>query len=350
VKDWIEVAGLAHADRFGVRGDEPPREDATVVRRLRAAGAVLLGKSRAGISDDGPRNPHDAERSPGASSGGEAALVAAGASLLGIGSDSGGSLRWPAHCCGIATLKPGTGRVPNTGHFPPVNGLADPRTVIGPLTRRAKELEAVLRVLAAPDGVDPAAVPALLGKSADVNPTSLRVAVLDSIGDVTCDGATAGVLAAAAERLAAAGARVERAAPPHLDEALAITRAYWARPESLREDSWAPSHESTLSGDQIERSLFRWDRLRRAMLAFARDHDLVLCPVATTAAPPVAPPTAEDYRFTLPFSLSGWPVAVARAGEDGAGLPIGVQLAARPFEEHVALLAATIVEAPGVSP
>ena len=343
VKDWIEVAGLPHTDRFGVRGDEAPGTDATVVRRLREAGAILVGKSRAGISAEGPRNPHDPRRSPGASSGGEAALVASGASVLGIGSDSGGSLRWPAHCCGVATLKPGTGRVPNSGHFPPINGLADPRTVIGPLTRRVGDLEAVLRLLAGPDGRDPGAVPATLGRAVDVDVAALRVAAFDAIGETRCDAATSSVLAAAADRLAAAGARVEWQAPPRLDEALAITRAYWARPESLDPERWTPSHESVLSADQIERSLFRWERLRRALLAFAQDFDLLLCPVAATAAPPVGPATAEDYLFTLPFSLAGWPVAVVPAGAP-EGMPIGVQIAARPFEEHVALQAATLVE------
>src|SRR5206468_5426277 len=125
-----------------------------VVARLRAAGAIMIGKTNCppgGIGDDsansihgGTRNPYDLQRSPGGSSSGEAAIIAAGGSPLGIGSDSGGSIRLPAHFCGIAGLKPTSGRVPTTGHYPAAIGYLAPLWGLGPLARRVEDLALVL--------------------------------------------------------------------------------------------------------------------------------------------------------------------------------------------------------------
>ena len=126
VKDWIETNGLVCAADREARRDYVPRRDATVVARMRAAGAILLGKTKPQASADlhpAPQNPYDASRTPGGSSSGEAVIVAACGSPLGLGSDSGGSIRWPAHCCGVAGLKPSSGLVPNTGHVPPISAL-----------------------------------------------------------------------------------------------------------------------------------------------------------------------------------------------------------------------------------
>src|SRR4051812_17962601 len=128
VKDWIDVAGFPCAGDIG-RTDRRPERDATVVRRLRAAGAVVVAKTRAW---DGVRHPLDPARTVGGSSSGEAAAVAAGASVLGLGSDSGGSVRLPAAWAGVYGLKPTAGRVPATGHFPWIGALSDGRTQIGP--------------------------------------------------------------------------------------------------------------------------------------------------------------------------------------------------------------------------
>jgi len=134
VKDWIDVAGSPCAGEDARHRDRRPQEDATVVARLRAAGAIVIAKTAAGDRNElygVTRNPYDHARSPGASSSGEAALVATAASPLGIGSDSGGSVRLPAAWCGVAGLKPTAGRVPNTGHFPRIGALktAGPRSV-----------------------------------------------------------------------------------------------------------------------------------------------------------------------------------------------------------------------------
>src|SRR4051794_10668245 len=151
VKDVVEVAGVVSAAGLSERADFRPTADAVVVTRLRAAGAILLGKTNCppgggGGFTDNPvygrtNNPYQLAYSPGGSSGGEAAAVAAGMSPLGVGSDSGGSIRLPAHFCGVAGLKPTNGRIPNTGVFNHPGGLfSDPRTQIGPLARSVEDL------------------------------------------------------------------------------------------------------------------------------------------------------------------------------------------------------------------
>lgn len=348
VKDWIETAGLACDGGYPARQGHVPAADATAVARLRRAGGILLGKTRAG-SDPAlhplTRHPSSPDRTAGSSSGGEAAIVAAHGSPLGLGSDSGGSLRWPAHCCGVATLKPSSGLVPLTGHFPPIVTLTDPRTVIGPLARSVADLAAVLAIIAGPDGVDPSAVPVRPEDPGRREIGSLRLAWFDSFPGVEPAGSVTRALRRAVEALTARVGAVREAVPPRIDEAMDITRAYWARPESMSLTRWKPWGVSSLSADAVEESLFRWDRLRRAFLAFMQDVDVIVCPAAAEVAPARLEPRAEDYAYTVPFSLTGSPVVVVKAGADEAGLPIGVQIIAAPFQDAVALAVAGALEA-----
>jgi amidase len=347
VKDWIETKGLICDAGHEARRDFVPREDATVVARMRAAGGILLGKTKTGSTADlhrAPKNPFNSAHTPGASSSGEVAIIASGGSPLGLGSDSGGSLRWPAHCCGVATLKPTSGLVPGTGHVPPTIALSDPRTVIGPFARSVDDLGTVLKVIAGEDGKDASTLPVPPGDPGSVSPGSLRVAWFAEFEGAVPDDATLGAMEEAVKVFEASGASLTHAAPPRIDEAMRITKAYWARPESSSANRWAPWGESTLSADDVERSLFEWDRLRRAFTAFMSDFDLVICPAAATAAPARAEALAGDYIYTLPFSLTGQPVAVVRTGTSGNGLPLGVQVAARPFRDHIALAGASLLE------
>lgn len=347
VKDWIETNDLPCAGGVEARRDHVPRHDATAVARLRAAGAILLGKTKPGVDNEvypAPHNPWDPARSPGASSGGEAAIIAAGGSPLGLGSDSGGSLRWPAHCCGIRTIKPTTGLVPLTGHFPRISPMSDPRTVIGPMARSVDDLTLALRLIAGPDGRDTSAVPVLMGDPRTVSVPGLRVAFYTEMPGATSTGATMAAVRNAADALRHAGGSVEEAAPGLLEESLPITQAYWRRPESLELTHWAPPRPSTLTADEVEESLFRWDRFRRSMLAFFGRYDLIVCPVAAGPAPLLSDAVAgETYLYTLPFSLTGNPAVVVRAGTED-GLPIGVQVVARNWEDATALAAAKVIE------
>src|SRR5205814_2153619 len=178
------------------------------------------------------RNPYDHAGSPGASSSGEAALVAAAASPLGIGSDSGGSIRLPAAWCGITGLKPTAGRVPNTGHFPRVGALHDGRTQIGPLARRVDDVALALAVIAGCDGFDPGLVGVPLGSPVDIDVSRLRIASFTHDGPGQPTAAIAREVEHAVEALVNAGATiVEHGVPPHLAEAFDITLRYWRRRE-----------------------------------------------------------------------------------------------------------------------
>ncbi len=162
------MAGFTCAGESPDHRDRRPSADATAVARLRRAGAVIVAKTvawRAPSGDTVVRHPADPDRSPGGSSTGEAIAVASGASPLGVGSDSGGSIRLPAAWCGACGLKPTAGRVPGTGHFPRVGALSDGRTQIGPLARSVDDLGLVLGIIAGPDWRDAGVVQAPLGAS-----------------------------------------------------------------------------------------------------------------------------------------------------------------------------------------
>ena len=278
-KDWIETEGLICAAGFEERATFIPKRDAGVVARVRAAGGILLGKTNVVTGSpvyERPNNPHDLTRTPGSSSSGEAAIVAAGGSPFGLGSDSGGSIRWPAHCTGIVGLKPSTGLVPNSGHFPRVGHMADPRTTIGPLARSARDLAPLLQVIAGPDSRDPGALPIAVGDPAEVDLKAVRVAVFTDLAGADPTAETIEAVKNAAQALEAVGCTVDAASPPRLDESFAITKSYWARVQSIGFEHWAPNQDSRLSADQIEESRFNWERFTREMFVFMEGHDAIL--------------------------------------------------------------------------
>ena len=345
IKDWIEATGFVCAAGLAERAAYRPRRDATAVARLRAAGAIALGKT---VTRDGgelnstPVNPRAAARTPGGSSSGEAVLIAAGGSPLGLGSDSGGSVRLPAHYCGVAALKPTTGLVPSTGHFPRVGNSSDPRTTIGPMARRVEDLALALSVIAGPDGRDPAAPPIEPRRPEAADLKGLRIACFTSLDGATPDAAT---VEAAGRALAELGALVDHAHPPRIDEAREITELHWKRPVSISLSQWSPDRKITLTAEEVERMTFGWERFQRQMTAFMGHWDLILCPAAPTPAPIEWPNGAAQYVYLLPFSLTGQPSAVVPCGWSTDGLPIAVQLVADRWRDHLALAAAGALEA-----
>ncbi|MEN9933520.1 MAG: hypothetical protein RLZZ387_99 [Chloroflexota bacterium] len=346
VKDWIDVAGLRCTGGDPQHRDRVPASDATAVARMRAAGAIVLGKTNVMIENEvygRTNNPYHLEYSPTGSSSGEAAIIAAGGSPLGLGSDSGGSIRQPAHACGVAGLKPTSGRVPLTGHFPFISAMNDPRTVIGPLARFVEDLALALAVIAGPDGLDPSAHPAPLGDWRGVDLGALRVAWYTHHAEAEPTAETAATCREAAGVLAGRCARVDEALPPRVEEAYDLTRRYWRRPESASADEWVADGPVHLSSEEVERHLFEWDRFRRTMLGFMAGYDVILTPAAERPATPHGT-DAGGIPYTLPYSLTGWPCAVVRAGTSPDGLPIAVQVVARPWREDVALAVAAALE------
>jgi len=346
IKDWIETAGVICAAGNEKYRNYVPAKDATVVARLRQAGGIMLGKTNVVV--DNPvygrtNNPYNLAYSPSGSSSGEAALIAAGGSPLGLGSDSGGSIRTPAHACGVAGLKPTTGRVPLTGHFPRINVMSDPRTVIGPLARSVADLALALEIIQGVDWADASVVPMPLGDWRAVELRPLRVAFYteheDAIPDPVCKAAAI----AAAQALAREVAVVEERLPPHIGESYAITRDYWRRPESESWEEWMPDGDFVLSSEAIERHLFTWDRFRRGLIAFMHDFDVIITPAIERPAQPHGQ-SEGGIAYTLAYSLTGYPAVVVRTGTTADGLPVGVQVVARPWRDDVALAVAAYLE------
>jgi amidase len=373
IKDSFDTAGIVTtAGTVGWRGRVPQR-DATVVARLRGAGAILVGKTNTPEftwSDETDNdvygrtsNPYDLARTPGGSSGGSAAIVAAGASPFDVGSDTGDSIRQPAHVCGVAGIKPTSGRVPRTGHWPDFRGLFQSFTQLGPLARRVEDLELILPIIAGPDGVDPFIPPVLLGDPGAVEATSLRVAMFTDNGVRTPTPATVDAVRAAGSALVAAGCTVEERRPPGLDE---VAEA-WASMISADGHAWLTrliqaagtaghgsydtrgwvAFDEGLPGAALTALVEHADGVRSRMLEWMHDVDVMVCPAMPQ--PAILHGGSNDPGFGDTYSdihnLTGFPAVVVRGGTSPEGLPIGVQLVARPWREDVALAAARIVEA-----
>ena len=337
-KDIFNTAGLPTTAGLRMLRSNIPDHDATVVARMRRAGAILIAKTNsppAGADEDswsplrgGTRNPYDVNRSPGVTSSGEAAIIAAGGSPLGLGSDSGGSIRVPAHYCGVAALKPTAGLIPVTGGYGLTGGLSDPRSSVGPMARYVSDLLIALRVLAGPDGFDSGVVPVPLAKRTP-KLDGLRVAWYTDDGLAKPSHAVASTVRAAARALAAAGCNVTEERPPSLAEAYQVTLGYWGRKHM--------NHE---------RMYERWDAFRSGVLKFMSRFDLVLSPVAPDIAPLIRVKPVGDHQlsYTVPYSLTGNPCVVVRAGTSPENMPIGVQVVARNWNDAVALRAARAIE------
>ncbi|HEX4897587.1 MAG TPA: amidase [Candidatus Limnocylindrales bacterium] len=372
IKDSLDTAGVVTtAGTVGWR-DRVPTIDATVVARLKAAGGILLGKTNTPEftwSDETDNdvygrtsNPYDLERTPGGSSGGAAAIVAAGGSPFDVGSDTGDSIRQPAHVCGIAGLKPTTGRVPRTGHHPGFEGLFESFTQLGPMARRIEDLALLLPILAGPDGHDPHVQPVALGDSAAVEIAGLRVVTFGDNGIRTPTPETVAAVRAAAGALEAGGAIVEERVPPGLDEAWAawdgliradgfawlqrlISAAGTPGFGSYETRDWV-TREAPLPAGELTALVERSDAIRGRLLAWLRGTDLIVCPAMPQPAIRHGESSAAWFGDTYSdvHNLTGWPAAVVRGGTSPDGLPIGVQVVGPPWREDLVLAGARVIE------
>ncbi|MFL6257435.1 MAG: amidase [Pyrinomonadaceae bacterium] len=375
IKDAFETEGIVSAGGTSGRAAYVPEQDAAGVARLKAAGAVILGKtnvpeiSLAFESDNlvygRTHNPYDTSRTPGGSSGGEGAAIASGMSPLGLGSDAGGSIRVPAHFCGIAGLKPTTGRTPRTGHFPPMGGLLDSIWQIGPLARRVEDLALALPLLCGTDWRDPTVAPVPLGDHREVDLKKLRVAFHTDNGIVSPTEEIAAVVRDAARVLADAGAEVVEARPPVPADAYQLLLGLYgadsgaglrmllllsgtSETSPLMTRLLEVMGQVSLTAGELTALVFQLDAWRSEMLSFMRDYDLLICPPCARAAMPHGTTFDREnqlfFSYTMIYNMTGWPGAVVRAGTSPEGLPLGAQLVARPWREDVALAAALAVE------
>jgi len=331
VKDWIDVEGFPCCGETEVHLGRRPTEDATVVARLRAAGAVVVAKTKGwnGVTGGDPvAHPLDGTRAPGGSSSGEGVTTAAGVVALGVGSDSGGSVRLPAAWCGAYGHKPTTGLVPTTGHFPRVGPASDGRTTIGLLASDLASIETGLRIVAGPDGRDAGVAPVRFVPHRDTV-RGLRFAVLPPDPSIAVDAAIDDATARAASALAAAGLVRCEWSWAWLDEARDVTQRYWDR--------------TRITGTEVALQLWDWDRFRRRSLVHFADVDVLVSPAAPTVAPPHRTVRTDDFVFTLPASLTGAPALSVPMGLDPGGLPVAVQLIGRPWDDARLLAIARIL-------
>ena len=346
-----------------------PKEDATVVARLKAAGAIILGLSNVpelniAYETDNDRygktlNPYDLTRTPGGSSGGEAAIIAAGGSALGLGSDAGGSIRQPAHNTGIAGIKPTRGLIPSTGNIPlDGRGLLGPLTSYGPMARFVDDLSLALALLAGPDEADPDVMPILTSKP-QLNFKSLRIAFYTDNGIAKPDAATLNTLHQVISILQTEVKHIEARCPPHLVELYSlITETFFLggdkglglknlfnqlginKPSYLVREFLAISRTCEFSITDLQQRLRRIDQIRIALEKFFSPYDAIICPVAATPAKLHGRSFIEghDFSYLNIFNLTGWPVVTVRCGASPEGLPIGIQIIAKPWHDSSALM------------
>ncbi len=368
LKDSFDTAGIISTGGTKGRSTFVPIQNATIMNRLRAAGAILLGKTNTSeltltyetgnLIYGQTNNPYDSSRTPGGSSGGPAAIVAAGGSAFDIGSDFGGSLRFPAHCCGIATIKPTSGRVPRTGHILPFGGVLDSFQQIGPMARFVDDLSLLLSLIAGPDWIDPGILSMPLGNPGAVDLKKLRVAFHTDNNILSPSAETAKVVREAATILDDKGVIVKEILPNGIEQSFEIMM------ELLSADGGASIRRLLIEAGTKEHTLpwlglaqpidavrfdaliMKWYRFSSTMLSFFKDYDVILCPV--NAFPARAHGTAvealEAFSYTMTYNMTGWPAAVVRGGGSPGGLPIGVQIVAQPCREDVALAVAGVLE------
>ena len=372
IKDSFDTAGIISTGGTWGRRTHVPTEDATVVARLRKAGAIILGKTNtpeltAGAETNNQvygktSNPYDLTRTAGGSSGGAAAIIAAGGSPFDVGTDTSGSIRLPAHFCGIAGLKPTSGRLSRAGHILGPEGVIQGITQPGPMSRRVEDLTLGLQVMTGPDPRDPFVVPMPLRDPAAVALRGLRVAAFADNGIVSPVPDIISTVTEAAAALRSAGARLTEARPEGLSQAtesaftlmtadggatLLRVLDQWSTDSAHSELRTALERLTPMPAGEFTALLERIDRARAAMLPFLDRFDLIISPVNVELAVPHGTAEARVYpglSYTVVYNVAGWPAGVVRAGSSAAGLPIGVQVIAAPWREDLVLAALTHLE------
>jgi Asp-tRNA(Asn)/Glu-tRNA(Gln) amidotransferase A subunit family amidase len=361
VKDSFDIAGMATRVGSLARPKTPAAEDSTVVARLRRAGAVILGRTNtpellSSYDTDNPitgrtNNPWNLDRTPGGSSGGEAAAIAAYCSPGGIGSDGGGSIRIPAHFCGIAGFKPTPGRIPGTGHFPSLGHPGGLLTSAGPMARNAKDLRLLFSALAGYDAQDPFSVPAPLREP---RLGQMRIGVWEQFYAVPVETDIKQAVARASATLEAQGFTTETFEPRGIERAPNV----WA----FLFSQW-PATPGEVTADQVLLNLAARDRIRAA---FLREMEADAIAAMVMPAFGVTAYRHGQTRFELNgkqiglfqaampavlANLLGLPAVTIPMTLSSEGLPIGVQLVGRPYEDELLLeLAIRLEEARGVWP
>jgi Asp-tRNA(Asn)/Glu-tRNA(Gln) amidotransferase A subunit family amidase len=400
IKSSIDVVGHRCEAGSRLRAGHVAAADAPLVARLRSAGAVILGVTNApeflmawetdNVLYGRTNNPWDLTRTAGGSSGGESAAIAAGLSAGGLGSDGGGSIRVPAHFCGICGLKPTPGRISSAGHFPKSGGPFATIGVVGPMARTVEDLQTLFQVMAAVEGSDPrhdeirdgdpsyapVALREMNHERSRKKIASISVGFFEDDARTPVTEATRQAVRHSASLLSNCGFRVEPFRPDGLDEARRLWWEYFGRAGGMilepmvleckrlgRESDLSPTLREFLTWTQAapahtgESLLAAWlgrDTLREKILVQMRNFPVLLCPVAAIPAFrhgerewQVEEKTVkylDAWSYCEWFNLLGFPAAVVPVGYSDEGLPIGVQIVGRPWEEEVVLAIAAQLE------
>ncbi len=378
LKSCIDVASWPCPAGSLLRRDYVPSTDAPLVARLKSAGAILLGNTNTpeflmayetnNLLTGKTSNPWNLAYSSGGSSGGEAAAIAAGCSMGGVGSDGGGSIRVPAHFCGICGLKPTPGRIPSTGHFPSGAGAFGWIGVVGPMARTVADVRALFEVMAGPDAGDAhsAPVPLRTYPENDLRATPIGLLQSPALGNATPE--TRFAVDRAAKLLSDRGFSVEPFELSGLDRALELWWFFFGPVIAHLLNTNLAGHESQLSPllreylsnatspvplslDPFFQACAERDLLREKILRQMDRVSILLSPVSSTPAFRHGEGNYQPgigYRDTMRFSqwlnLTGFPGASVPIALSNEGLPIGVQIIGRPFEDELVLAVAEALE------
>ena len=381
IKSSIEVAGLSYEAGTKLRAGLKGAADAPLVQRLRAAGAIVLGTTNtpeilmAWETDNllyGRTNsPWDLARTPGGSSGGEAAAIASGCSAAGIGSDGGGSIRVPAHFSGICGLKPTPGRISIAGHFPPSGGPFTRLGVVGPMARTVADLQLMFQATAGPDPADIASAPVPLRPVSDSEARKLRIGYFEDDGRTPVTPETRAAVQAAAATLRDQAFEVVPFRPEGLEKARRLWWRFFGVAGGMLLGPMLAGHEAELSplltefrgwvaaeppltDGQLLAAWLESDQVRAEILSQMEQFPILLCPVCAVPAFrhrerewPVNGSTVrylDAMSYSAWFNLLGFPGASVPVGRSPEGLPIGVQVVGRAWEEESVLAVAAAVE------
>lgn len=316
-------------------------------------------------------SPWDLGRTPGGSSGGEAAAIASGMSAGGVGSDGGGSIRVPAHFSGICGLKPTPGRVPSTGHFPPSGGPFALIGVVGPLARTVADLRLLFEIMQGPDVGDSCAAPVPVRWPSEAETRNLRVGYFEDDGRTPVTREIRMAVQQAADSLRRAGFQVEPFRPQGLEEARELWKKFFVKVAGMliapmfrgREQDQSPilrqflawsAAEPELSGDTLLQAWIGRDVVRANFLAQMEQYPILLCPAAAIPAfhhgerswqvEGATVQYLDAWSYTEWFNLLGNPAAVLPVSHSPDGLPIGVQIVGRPWKEEQVLSVAAALE------
>jgi Asp-tRNA(Asn)/Glu-tRNA(Gln) amidotransferase A subunit family amidase len=390
IKSSIDVTGHRCEGGTRLRAGRIAIGDAPLVARLRNAGAVILGVTNApellmawetdNLLYGRTNNPWDLTRTAGGSSGGESAAIAAGLSSGGVGSDGGGSIREPAHFCGICGLKPTPGRIPSTGHYPKPGGPFALIGVVGPMARTIEDLQTLFEVMAGYDDGDPSAAPVRVSTDAhgldDATIRALKVGFFEDDGRTPVTQETRLAVQRAAALLSRSGFQVEPFRPDGLEEA---RQRWWEffgtaggmilepmilestprghEPELspiLREFLAWTKAEPTHTGESLLAAWLGRDAVREKILLQMRKYPLLLCPTAAIPAfrhgerewqvEGTIVKYLDAWSYCEWFNLLGFPAVVVPMGCSDEGLPIGIQIVGRPWQEELVLAVAAKLE------